>query len=71
MLLPVSGSGPEDAVFVLNYWIYPHPIRGGVSSGVRQPGAGFPFSSRLPAEADRCIIGVFFRGDGLSGPAGC
>ena len=30
MPLPVSGSGPEDAVFVLNYWIYPHPIRGGV-----------------------------------------
>ena len=30
MLLPVSGSGPEDAVFVLNYWIYPHPMWGGV-----------------------------------------
>ena len=71
MLLPVSGSGPEDAVFVLNYWIYPHPIRGGCFLRCTIAGSGTLFSIRLPAEADRCVIGVFFRGDGLSGPAGC
>ena len=59
MLLPVSGSGPEDAVFVLNDWIYPHPIRGGVSSGVRQPGAGFPFQAAFRPKRTVASSGYF------------